>query len=333
MDGGKSTRIGERRFERNDEPMTYKSFVTSSLAGLFELTSVAVALVAWTTCVAALFHVHVPAIKGVMAALGLHPRDGLGLAVFGMLYSSPVFIVLAGLVLARFLQQRAKLTRAREDHRAPFLLLRSFREPGPAGMPGQESRGSTAWGTPLGGKAPISLVDPVARALSPIGVSILVGATDNLSLTARSRWEVSTNDDSWLDVVAGLAGRCRAVLLFPASTAGVVRELELLSDLGLLDATIVVMPPQRLAPNMDPERLWNSLAMRLQARGYHLPAYRSSGTFFIPKSDLSVSMSAEILPRGMGTAFQEILAHIGPRGRPLREILPLLLEPRAPRAR
>jgi hypothetical protein len=216
-------------------------------------------------------------------AVGLFGRGGYVVVVFGMF-------------LFAFLRVMHTRPAWGCDFRPPFLVLRSHSDlrtklgdelpVGDDGMP--DGRNPYIW--------------QLSHSLWDWGRMILL-----LDETPDSRLRVNavilkTQENDWQQSVLSVARRCWLVVVFPSPTKGCVEELCMLaSDPGLLEKTILFMPPTPKGlnrflsrGNADFSADWEAVRMELSAHKFNLPAYDPRGMLFVPTEVFDVKRSISL---------------------------------------
>jgi hypothetical protein len=112
------------------------------------------------------------------------------------------------------------------------------------------------------------------EALGDHGVSVL-GVDSRAPSTNGPR--LSRRFD-WHQAVPRLMERARIIVLTPCEREGLGWELSALKARGLLDRTVLRMPPS--ADHPDAARRWEAARQSLLGEGVHLPPYNPSGRWF-----------------------------------------------------
>jgi hypothetical protein len=207
--------------------------------------------------------------------------------------------------------RRARINaEARMDDRAAVLLLRSFRD-----TAFQEEQGQMY---PLLAALSVAVLPfpLMSIALSAGEERILITEIDRLlgdkvrvlMLSPRGvksafglysdHLEIRVKDRLWEKAFLLLAQSCRAILLVPSATSGLLREVELLrSRSDLLQRTVVILPPRERQQHgwwrftsyrHDPAKSWLAVRQAWNSLSLRLPAYPDRGIAFLPEQDFSV---------------------------------------------
>jgi hypothetical protein len=135
---------------------------------------------------------------------------------------------------------------------------------------------------------------------------------------------VHIKQDNWWKNFAEAANYCRAIILLPAVSPGVLQEVQYIQkDLDLLTKTIIFMPSafpklRHKSFNRSIAVNWAQVRYTLSLQGFRLPAYTPQGMLFIPNNDLSVKYSYELQGRSdkemLRLGIEQLLTIIPNRG-------------------
>lgn len=144
--------------------------------------------------------------------------------------------------------------------------------------------------------------------------------------------DVVDNTGAWLTTFHRLAEASRAIFIFPLLTDGVIEELRLLKEHGLLSKCMIVMPPAvHVLGQMEDERIWMRdrwHEVRSQSPGLRLPEYDPHGMVYVPSPDFSVglAMSLDGCMNSIVEALDELLPSKGFRNLPICQAIAELTE-------
>lgn len=216
----------------------------------------------------------------------------------------------AGAVFARMADQRTTrlYQNVREwDTRAPIIFLRAFDQDDNK----LKARGGDAFARwPAGVGRPRTLDEILLEHGSPYGPVIAIGdPRDPTPPLGAARVFVPEAGNGWQDVVRGLAGASKAVVMCPNTGEGVQWELDLIAQAGGRLRTIVLASPdldraanlalfQRLVPDVP----------AIPEKQTPLAAYQSSGEWRVLTAK---RLSVESYTAALNTALQALFGTKG----------------------
>jgi hypothetical protein len=223
----------------------------------------------------------------------------------------------AGAILARLADKRATqlYQNVREwDSRTPIIFLRAFDQDDNK----LKARGGDAFARwPAGVGRPRTLDEILLEHGSPYGPVIAIGdPRDPTPPLGAARVFVPGEGDAWQDVVRGLAGASKAVVMCPNHGEGVQWELDLIAQAGGRIRTIFLASPEldreanlalftRLVPEM-PE---------LAAKQSPLAAYQHDGQWRVLTTKRA---SVESYTAALNAALQALFGLKGEPAKPKR---------------
>lgn len=190
---------------------------------------------------------------------------------------------------------------SRADRRAPFLLLRSFRDP----FLYHDVR-------PFGN----SCIEELAGASAGDGAILAIGTPGQAELTGRAKVETNTrlkvlfletsDIDNWPDLFRYVASAAQGIFLFPAESDGLVEEmLDVAKDESMWRKTIVFKAPG------TPVQVWENARNNLARCGIALPHYLEGGIAYLPGPGLAPLTN----PAGNSLGGTTLAFHAGREGR------------------
>lgn len=236
------------------------------------------------------------------------------IALMGMGVLLLLNLVGAGALLARLADNRAtKLYQnVREwDARAPIVFLRSFNQDDDR-LKAVSGDAFARW--PAGVGRPRTLDEILLEHGSPYGPVIAIGdPRDPTPPLGAARVFVQGEGNEWQDVVRGLAGASKAVVMCPNQGEGVKWELDLIAQAGgrlqviflaspELDRAVTFELFQRLVPNM-PE---------IDAKQHLVAAYELGGEWRVLTAQ---KLSVDSYTAALNTALQALF---GMKGEPVK---------------
>ena len=202
---------------------------------------------------------------------------------------------------------------ARGDHRAPFLVLRSFTR-GPLTtapteqnvLPGEMFNPQAQIAIGGGELLIVHLVD----AVDDLGMIVTLGHGGdffggffgalpdpilNYHGFAHSIDELNllVPESEWRAAFLAIARSSRAIFLIPEITPGVTLEIETLAETDLMSRVIVLMPFD-LKANGERAARWEVVRSSLRERGFRLPPYDFHGLAYPAKGDLSAGKRKQL---------------------------------------
>jgi len=91
---------------------------------------------------------------------------------------------------------------------------------------------------------------------------------------------VESSGSGWEDKVAEFAEAAQTIIMIPAPTKGVQRELEMLKEKAWLSKTIFIMPPSWIGTDGQARRSWNDLLDLPSFADWDFPGYVANGCIF-----------------------------------------------------
>ncbi|MCH9683641.1 MAG: hypothetical protein K0V04_19540 [Deltaproteobacteria bacterium] len=273
--------------------------------------------------------------------LGLHPLV-IGLAFFVATFGSNfIYLSLIRHTRRRVLQSMYRQAARRQSK--PFVLIsrsydqsKAFRTATAAPHPSLPAVDLTLLETliyDLSHQHPIVVLgdkdieqsDPGGRALYMCSWPTESSRPPRIVFDAASGESVVSSTVCWEQVFVNLAEVAQHVVLIPASTEGLLREVALLRQHRLGSKTVVFMWPHRGAhPNhaiCESATTWAALQKQLQAAGLSLPTHRRGGAMISLDDDLEVRNIHEPLPK------RDFLDAVGPQkavGKPLCDVAAMI---------
>lgn len=192
----------------------------------------------------------------------------------------------------------------KRDASQPFALyLRSFDWTGVLPIKNPDYRPDE---DPLAELATLDLEEVLTRAISPQMPVIALG----LQGEAVGAGRYTTDDSTWQADVEALGKRAVFVLMLPLFSAGTLWEMGFLRQAGLLQKTIVVMPPAVGAFTLSLRDRWRAAQAKLAQAGITLLDYSPEGGLFIlnARGDSILKMAAfPQNPAGVMASLSDLL--------------------------
>jgi hypothetical protein len=183
------------------------------------------------------------------------------------------------------------------DYRAPLLVLRSF----------TDERSKLGDQLPYG-ELPAAgdgqqnpYIWQISEALWDCCRVIFLGEEPNLAQLEVFGIAIQTTDN-WQQAMLKIARSAWAIMVFPATTPSCLEEMALLRDSGLLNKTIVIMPPNEWTgltriigtvlgygglEHAKHAESWDALKTEMSKYGYHFPPYDAAGEFYVPTTNFA----------------------------------------------
>jgi hypothetical protein len=243
-------------------------------------------------------------------------------------------------VKGRLGSTHASRLNARNDVRAFILLLRPFNIR--ALFEHNATRGLYGVHIP---DASVSILTLLEQAVSATAPMIVLSDVDT---PIRDRqWSslvVNSTDANWRELFQLLARSCKAMVIVPANSPGLIHEITSIMSSRMLDRCVFYQPPvYYMLPDVlahlgaeihtdivrDMKTNWEKITKLYKQLGLELPAFDSEGSFFCLNSDASLCACKRIgsihgqdqIVSIHKAAFNYVLSRINRTGRPLNEII------------
>lgn len=253
------------------------------------------------------------------------------MACFGVM-AIVVMIHWIGIQLIAMRESEVNLEIALDDERGFFLLLRSHNERTNQ-IPTQDVF--------IGGAVPsccmvsvpgMNVIWKVQAALEDYGRILVLGGnvSGHFRPLESTHIVLPTSDSNWRTVFRYLVDKCRAVFLIPELTSGLVEELDILTESGQFNKTVVIAMSGTISDNVENERVakerWNKIASQLRSHNYNLPDFPGCALYvpnpdFSPKTLVSTGNSEGQIRK----AFDRLMPNLS-TGTPLREVAGVLFD-------
>jgi hypothetical protein len=154
---------------------------------------------------------------------------------------------------------------------------------------------------------------------------------------------LNSSSINWQRDVEILAHASRAILLLPETSSGIMAEMKLMSDCGVWQKTVMIMPPLKAEHNeksygMEYSEVvgqsieaWERMKLELLSHSYKLPDGVESGMVFTINQDLSANqkfnLSASARDWGLADALGYLQQYFKGQWQPLKEVYPRLEAP------
>lgn len=238
----------------------------------------------------------------------------------------------AGALLDRCEAVRLKLVYALAeiDARPSILVLRSFTASTlTIGSIVRHRRGPSQYRD--------TFIDVLTRGAQSFGILVALGIPPKELSTAELEQILflSFDDAEWFAAFLVAARAARMILLVPDITASAAREIVAVRDHGMLDKTIVAMPPtlpERSAwdfvevfRRVDLRNRWEVVRDVWRQKSVHLPPYQESGMLYVPGANFAprvvVELDANTTVQTVHAALDTLLQHIPDGGTSTRHLL------------
>jgi hypothetical protein len=251
---------------------------------------------------------------------------GAALMTIAMVVGLVEHPIVRALVVPLRLERLARASRS--DPRPPVLLLRSFTQSALWLRHARTHRGRYDFPTVMEFH-----LSGLATAASAIGPVLAIGDGPLRLFTGPPDVAfIRSTDDSWRAMVTRAVNACRCVLLVPGNSAGLVAEVGLLREAGVMGKTVVFMPPPTRGSYF---RVWDEASLRCQwtalrdvfaPHGWALPDYDPDGMLYVPRPDLSIHVAASLQgqtePASIRSALERLAPHLTELGnRPTSALL------------
>lgn len=175
------------------------------------------------------------------------------------------------------------------DFRGPLLVLRSFTD--------ERLKTGELTYSDIGISEQNNFIWQAALALWDIGRVVMIKREKD-TVSPIFGIVVDSDDSKWLADVEHAAKGAWAILLFPSTTEGVIKEMELLKNKKLLHKTVIFMPP---APSkkltflfpfkhfVNYKKKWTELKKELETNNITLPDYVEEGMLYIPNEKYGIA--------------------------------------------
>jgi hypothetical protein len=233
------------------------------------------------------------------------------------------------------------------DYDGPFyLLLRPFSKKQiyeimaqPPYRDDEEGRSSLPAAYRIG-----AVENDVIRALGQTAKIVTLGDIKLYDSNDHAVVTPAPGEDEWQPLVRLLSQRCKAVILLPEASEGLLLEMTLLQASEMYRKTIVVMPPLEKEETRESDvgtlftgmhrDFWEEARAHLQSFGYNLPPASYAGAAFTVNRDFSVNEMVELSRSddnlGLAPAINRLLGDTETGWSPLNEVYPLIANPPSP---
>ena len=243
-------------------------------------------------------------------------------------------------VVERSLSIRLSRLNAHNDVRAFILFLRPFNVR--ALFEHNATHGIYGVNIP---RASVSILPILEQAVSTTAPMVVLSDVDT---PIRNRqWSslvVNSTDTNWRELFQLLARSCKAMVIVPADSPGLVHEITTIMSGRMLDRCVFYQPPvYYMLPDVvahlgaeihadivrDMKTNWEKITKEYKQLGLELPAFDSEGSFFCFNLDASLRACKRIgsihgqdqIVSIHKTAFNYVLSRMNRTGRPLNEII------------
>lgn len=279
------------------------------------------------------------------------PKDIMFSRVVGVFAMGLGLIIFLGGAFAygyryvRFAMERTRGVRtsrqnARNDVRAFILFLRPFRIR--ELFEHNTTRGIYGVHIPNASVSILPLLEQAVSVTSPIVV------LSDVDTPIRDRqWSslvVNSTDANWRDLFQLLARSCKAIVIVPADSPGLIHEITTIISSRMLDRCVFYQPPvYYMLPDViahlgaeihaqivrDMTANWRKVAQRFKQLGLDLPEFDSEGNFFCYNLNSNLCACRRIgsihgqdqIASIHKAAFNYVLSQVNRTGRPLNEVI------------
>lgn len=227
--------------------------------------------------------------------------------IFGCLCCLPAYILMlivlqwsmqrierAFIAIRILLRQKDLRSRAEDDPRRFLLVFHSYSH--------TEMLDSNFGFTSTHGDVPITVYTSIVEEIeTSLGQTYPILALGSPYLRGPHAIRIWARPTTWKALAQKLIEDCRAIILIPESSDGLIEEAGMITKAQKLTKTLVLMPPFCSAETTH----WYDVRARFAELGLNLPEYRESGLLYLANEDLSIRKEAQITD-GNKTSVQRI---------------------------